>query len=51
MDSVANSIYGKIDPSNDQPEPTDENCVKQRFQITVTVNNGQVIDKTGNAQK
>ena len=41
MDSVANSIYGKNSPENNLSEPSDANCVKQRFQIVVTANKGQ----------
>ena len=49
MDSVANSIYGKISPEKNLSEPSDANCVKQRFQIVVTANKGQIKDKTENA--
>lgn len=49
MDSVANSIYDKISPEKNLSEPSDANCVKQRFQIVVTANKGQIKDKTENA--
>ena len=49
MDSVANSIYGKISPEKNLSEPSDANCVKQRFQIVVTANKGQIKDKTEKA--